>query len=147
VLKLTDDANAIDEALEFHHGIQWHFLNRTRFRGSEGDWEQQIPSGSPKSEVITILATLKLVQQCDKIVYGQSGFANLLVNAIKKPSLQKLESTRVPRISVVQRIVIPNRNFFSCCRIVAKTKTGLHFECDFSECVFFERLTIYASIT
>jgi hypothetical protein len=40
--------------------------------------------------VITILATLKLVQQCDKIVYGQSGFAKLLVNAIKKPSLHKV---------------------------------------------------------
>jgi hypothetical protein len=89
VLLLTDDANAIEEAVEFHSDINWIFLNRTRYRGSSGGWEQQIPSGNPKSEVITILATLKLVERCDSVVYGESGFASMLVDAMEKPLLRK----------------------------------------------------------
>jgi hypothetical protein len=57
ILLLMDDANAIEEAHEFYPQINWKYLNRTRHRGTEGGWENQTPSKSPKMEVIVILAT------------------------------------------------------------------------------------------
>ena len=83
IFLLTDDANAIDEAHEFYPDTNWIYFNRTRFRGSAGGWENQIPSNSPKAEVITLLATLQLVRLCDTIVYGQSIFADLLVDSMR----------------------------------------------------------------
>lgn len=80
---LTDDANAIDEALDFFPNIHWFYLNRTRFRGASGGWENQIPSKNPKSEVITLLTALRLVRACDTIVLGQSAFAELLVDSMR----------------------------------------------------------------
>ena len=40
---MTDDQNAIDEAITMHKEFQWFFLNRTRHRGAEGGMENQIP--------------------------------------------------------------------------------------------------------
>lgn len=132
---LTDDANAIDEALEFRPDIQWHFLNRTRSRGSEGGWEQQIPSGSPKSEVVTILATLKLIQLCDTIVYGESGFANLLVNEMKKPSLRKVRVDKGAKdkwSAWSAKSRDSEQKLLQLLQDRRQNKPGLHFECDFS---------------
>lgn len=84
IFLLTDDANAIDEALEFFPHAHWFYFNRSRFRGAAGGWENQIPSGSPKSEMITILTTFELVKRCDTIVYGKSGFADMIVNIMKQ---------------------------------------------------------------
>jgi hypothetical protein len=87
IFLLTDDANAIDEAHEFYPAINWIYFNRTRFRGAAGGWENQIPSNSPKAEVITLLATLQLVRLCDTIVHGESVFSQMLVE-----SMQSVES-------------------------------------------------------
>ena len=78
ILLLTDDANAVDEAKEFYPDINWNFYNRTRFRGTSGGWENTAPSKSPKMEVVIILSTLQLVQQCDALVYGRSSFASVV---------------------------------------------------------------------
>ena len=74
IFLLTDGATAIDEAHEFYPDTNWIYFNRTRFRGSAGGWENQIPSNSPKAEVVTLLATLQLVCLCDTIVHGISFF-------------------------------------------------------------------------
>ena len=79
---LTDDQNAIDEALEFFPDIHWHYIDRPRFRGAEGGWENQVPSNSPKQEVVAILGTFQLVQMCNTIVHGQSGFSEELYRAM-----------------------------------------------------------------
>lgn len=75
---LTDDANAIDEAMEFFPDHNWVYFRRKRHRGTEGGWEEQVPSKNPKLEMITILATLDLVRHCDTLVHSQSKFSNLL---------------------------------------------------------------------
>lgn len=82
VLLLTDDANAIDEALEFHPNIRWVYFRRKRFRGKEGGWENQVPSMDPKQEMIAILATLKLVPRCSTLIHSRSKFADALSRAM-----------------------------------------------------------------
>lgn len=87
IFLLTDDANAIEEAFEFHPNLKWTFLNRTRFRGTEGGWENQTPSRSPKREVVVIMALLRLVQRCDTLIHTSSGFARMLARAMQ-PTLR-----------------------------------------------------------
>lgn len=78
VFLLTDDQNAIDEAHEFHPELRWKYINRTRFRGSEGGWEHQTPSNNPAKEVITLLSTFDLVKECSLLVHGSSKFSEML---------------------------------------------------------------------
>ena len=84
IVLLTDDANAVDEALEFFPELSWHYLDRQRHRGSEGGWENQIPSNNPASEVIIIKSIFRMVRPCDVLVHGQGGFSNAILGAMKK---------------------------------------------------------------
>lgn len=77
VLLLTDDANAIDETLLFPH-ITWIYFNRTRYRGSEGGWEEHLPSRNPATEMVALFSALDLVQQCNTLIHTASNFAQLL---------------------------------------------------------------------
>ena len=99
VFLLTDDANAIDEAHTFLPNVTWFYFDRTRFRGSSGGWENQIPSNNPKGEVITILTTLKLVRICDTLVYGTSAFAELLEDSMRGAWKQHFQAYRVDDVS------------------------------------------------
>jgi len=78
ILLFTDDQNAIEEAEEFYPEYNWKYLNKTRHRGSSGGWENQIPSGSPKDEVIAILSIFQLAQRCDVFVHSTSGFSTTI---------------------------------------------------------------------
>jgi hypothetical protein len=93
IFLLTDDANAIDEAHEFYPELKWKYLNRKRWRGTEGGWENQTPSRSPKLELAIIMATLRLAQRCDTIVHSSSQFAEVLKLVMRwgNPKLQKIE--------------------------------------------------------
>ena len=84
VFLLTDDANAIDEAHEFHPNIRWKYLNRTRHRGTAGGWENQTPSKSPKQETIIILSTFRLVQRCDYLVHADGRFSDALMESMSQ---------------------------------------------------------------
>jgi hypothetical protein len=95
ILLLTDDANAVTEALEFHPDYNWIYLNRTRHRGKEGGWENQLPSNDPVEEMVVLIATFKLVQQCNTIVHGQSTFSDLLFLQMQQSSHQKVTRLRV----------------------------------------------------
>jgi hypothetical protein len=90
VLLLTDDANAIDEALEFHPNIRWLYFRRKRFRGKEGGWENQVPSMDPKQEMVAILATLKLVPRCTTLIHSRSKFADAL-SRVMGPHVTRLQ--------------------------------------------------------
>eukprot|EP00978_Attheya_sp_CCMP212_P019547 scaffold54967_cov45-Attheya_sp.AAC.1 len=50
ILLLTDDHNAISEALSQYPDYNWIYFNRPRYRGAEGGWEGHIPSDDPKHE-------------------------------------------------------------------------------------------------
>lgn len=77
-LLLTDDANAIREALHKYPDHHWMYLDRPRHKGPEGGFENQIPSGDPITEVVVILSELALAQHCDSIVHTFSSFSYLL---------------------------------------------------------------------
>ena len=84
VVLLTDDANAVDEALEFFPELHWHYLDRPRHRGTEGGPENQVPSKDPALEVVIIKAILRMVQPCDVIVHGHGRFSNAIHDAMAK---------------------------------------------------------------
>lgn len=78
IFLLTDDQNAIEEAQFFHPQYRWKFFQRPRHRGTSGGYENHIPSGDPQQEMIAMLASMRLVQQCQIIVRGTSAFGDLL---------------------------------------------------------------------
>lgn len=78
-LLLTDDANAIGEALALHRQYNWMYFDRPRYRGSEGGWDSHFPSGSPKAEVVAIHAITRVVRQCaTTFVYSTGGMGQYL---------------------------------------------------------------------
>lgn len=82
IVLLTDDANAIDEALELHPEYDWKFVNRTRHRGKAG-WASHQPSKDPVEEMVAIFAALRLVKKCDTIVRGLSSFGDMLLLSMR----------------------------------------------------------------
>jgi hypothetical protein len=78
----TDDANAIDEALEFHPQYNWMYLEKKRHRGSEGGWENQVPGDSPLEEVVIMLAEFRLAQDCDILVHTASSYSDVLYDSM-----------------------------------------------------------------
>jgi len=77
IILLTDDANAVDEALNYTN-YTWHYIDRPRFKGAEGGFENQIPSQDAVGEVVTMLGTFQWIQQCQALIRTDSGFANVL---------------------------------------------------------------------
>jgi len=88
ILLLTDDQNAIEEALTQYPKYHWVYMNRSRHRGAEGGFENHIPSDDPKQEVVVLLSTLQLVQHCDTLVHGKSGFSDLLSDEMDQSALR-----------------------------------------------------------
>jgi len=82
ILLFTDDANAIDEAQEFHPEYNWMYLEKKRHRGSEGGWENQIPGNSPADEMIALLSVFRLAQQCDVLIHTESGFSTFIYDSM-----------------------------------------------------------------
>jgi hypothetical protein len=78
ILLLTDDSNAIDEAHKFSPNLKWAYLDRPRFKGSSGGWENHSPSRNPALETIFLLTELELAMACSVIVNGESGFSRLI---------------------------------------------------------------------
>jgi hypothetical protein len=95
ILLLTDDGNAVDEALDLHPSRNWMYLNRTRYRGAEGGWENQVPSQDPLEEMVNLLATFRLAKQCDTIVHGQSSFSDMLFLAMQLSNHSNIQRLRV----------------------------------------------------
>lgn len=78
VVLLTDDQTAIDEALALHYNRTWTFINRTRWRGTEGGMNGHVPSGDPAFEIAVILAEQQLATHCEALVHTRSGYADVL---------------------------------------------------------------------
>jgi hypothetical protein len=86
IFLLTDDRNAIDEALANFPQIHWTFIDRKRHAGAEGGMSNHIPSKSPRQEVVVIETTYSWVQDyCnDVLVHTTSTFAKNLAHSIRK---------------------------------------------------------------
>ena len=79
ILLLTDDQNAVDEALSEFPQYHWMYIERPRYKGAEGGWEGHIPSDDPKRETIMILSIFRhLVPQCTKLIHSTSNFADYM---------------------------------------------------------------------
>jgi len=75
---MTDDTNAIGEALHKYPQYNWMYIDRPRFKGTSGGWENQIPSSDPKYEVVVLLSIFRLVRQCHTLIRTYGNFADLL---------------------------------------------------------------------
>jgi hypothetical protein len=75
VILFTDDDDAIDEAKSHYPQHNWIYLNRTRHRGTEGGWEGQVPSNSPRLEVVILHSIFRMMQHCDVYVFSTSNIA------------------------------------------------------------------------
>lgn len=76
ILLFTDDQNAIGEARTMFPHYNWMHLNRPRWKADEGGFERQLPSSQPVFEMVVILSTFQLVQQCGNLVRASTGFAD-----------------------------------------------------------------------
>jgi hypothetical protein len=72
VILFTDDQEAIEEAQKNYPEHNWIYLNRTRHRGISGGWEGQVPSKSPRLEVIILRSIFRLMKLCDVYVFSTS---------------------------------------------------------------------------
>lgn len=83
VLLLTDDHNAIGEAIHDFPDHDWVYINRTRYKGAEGGWENHIPSDDPKQEVVVLLSLLRLTRKCNKLIQSKSNLADYMYSEMK----------------------------------------------------------------
>jgi hypothetical protein len=78
IFLLTDDDNAVQEALAEFPNHHWVFVPRPRFKGAEGGWENQLPSANPEFEVVVLLTIFQKVTTCQGLIHTQSNFADYL---------------------------------------------------------------------
>jgi len=91
ILIITDSASAIAEVAQLpeqlRKGYAIRYLDRPRFNGSEGGWENHFPSGSAKEEVIWIMTIASLVPRCHVWIGTQSSFATFM--RVRMPNLKQ----------------------------------------------------------
>ena len=90
IVLMTDDQNVIDDlnanyttntnsTTNSTNGFpNWYYLNKKRWRGSEGGFENHFPSGSPRQEMIDLLVLREMVHDCTTWVGTRSSFGALL---------------------------------------------------------------------
>ncbi|KAG7339498.1 hypothetical protein IV203_034495 [Nitzschia inconspicua] len=88
IFLITDDANAITEAVTEFPTFNWMYIRRKRYKADEGGWEQQTPSQDYVFEMTTLLSILE-------IVYGQSSFADFVVRSMESKHGRNLTVARV----------------------------------------------------
>ena len=86
IFLLTDDSRAIDEAQEFFPDLNFKHFDRPRHKGSNNRsvWQNHTPSRNPALEVIILVATFELVQECSAIVWSESNFALYMYNLVSE---------------------------------------------------------------
>lgn len=87
ILLLTDSAAAIEEAMacatehpEVCSGINFRFLEKERWKGAEGGWENPFPTGVMSEELLAIQLEFALVQKCAFGITGDSNYAQYVFN-------------------------------------------------------------------
>ena len=75
IMLFTDDAHAIGETVELHPDYNWMYMNKRRYRGTEGKQGVYMPSHDPVMEVLDIYSTFRLAMHCDILVHSKSAFS------------------------------------------------------------------------
>lgn len=103
IVLLTDDVSTIEEIEKYHATTyNWIYLKRTRRRGTEGGFNKHIISDEA-SEVVSIMAEVRMASQCNKLVAGHSGFVTTItdaMNALGKDYKVFMVQTRVKQEDV-----------------------------------------------
>jgi hypothetical protein len=68
-------------------------IDRPRFKGAEGGFENQIPSDDPKREVIVLLSIFRLVQQCQSFVHTKGNLGRYIAGL--------MQLSKVPNVTVI----------------------------------------------
>lgn len=85
IVLLTDDDTTIEEIKKYHSwDYNWIYSDRPRQTGTRKGFNSHIASNVPALDYVAILAELKLASQCHKFVYGYSGFARIIVEALRE---------------------------------------------------------------
>lgn len=86
ILLFTDSVRAIEEALRCEQefpdvcgGIRWRYVDKKRWIGAEGGWENPFPSGNATEELMVIQSEFALTQKCSMAIVGESGYGNLML--------------------------------------------------------------------
>jgi hypothetical protein len=58
--------------------LTFQYVEKDRWAGGEGGWENPFPSGHPPGELLDLQVELSLGQRCDLAVTGESEFGELL---------------------------------------------------------------------
>jgi len=85
IILFTDSSTVIQEAkqcvLEYPElckGITFQYLQKDRWVGGEGGWENPFPSGNSTEELVDLHQEVTLAQRCDLAVTGESEFGEVL---------------------------------------------------------------------
>jgi len=83
VFLMTDDAAAINET-KATPSIPWRYIQRKRFNGKSGGWENHFPSGNKVMEIVTILALRELTSRCSLFIgTNPSSFGRLMHSGMR----------------------------------------------------------------
>jgi hypothetical protein len=108
IFLLTDDANAIVEALRYTN-YNWFYIDRPRHKGAAGGWENQIPSHDSVWEVVVLHAAFWLLQtRCNALlVHSKSNLADYLYATMlqSNPSAQRIDLDANERHERVHNLV------------------------------------------
>ena len=83
VFLITDDANAVTEARAKFPHLNWVVIDRPRFKGKEGGWENHIPSNNPLLETLVLMSIFRLSETCNSLVHSQSNLSNYIAGIMK----------------------------------------------------------------
>lgn len=122
VLLFTDDQNAIGEAQTLFPHYNWMHINRPRWKADEAGFERQLPSSQPIFEMVVLLSTFRLVQQCDNFVRATTGFADWLEEYGKDTN----SSFRVYNLDTMDRSGVVFSSDNSVSKVVSKDYTAMN---------------------
>lgn len=100
-LLFTDDQTTIDEMSLFSNTTMFVYMNKTRYRGTQGGFAGHIPTNSPADEMVAILAELYIAGTYGHgLVHTKSGYAYLLQQWITMGITSSLPSSQQAQVVV-----------------------------------------------
>ena len=83
IMLFTDSGSAIDEAMNCTRdhpdgcgGLKFRYVEKKRWYGAEGGWENHLPSGIPQLELYYVQLEFALAQKCSMAIKGMSSYGD-----------------------------------------------------------------------
>jgi hypothetical protein len=78
IFLITDDENGVLEARAKFPKFNWVVIERPRFKGKEGGWENHFPSDDSKMEVIVLMSIFRKATECRVLTHTRSNLADYI---------------------------------------------------------------------